>query len=167
MKALTVCQPWTASITWLEKTPENRSWPCPPDVIGTDIAIHAGQRIDRQPAFVPVPLAVRPGELFQDQAEKDAWTAYCDGQRRDTANWPARMPLGAVTAVTAVTTVTGCHHADNCPGCPPWAVAGQYHWELDGTRPLQTPVPCPGQRKLWTLPDAVEQQVRSQLARAS
>jgi len=47
--------------------------------------------------------------------------------------------------------------------CSPWAVIGQYHWQLANVRPLAEPVPCKGALKLWCLPGDVEKLVRAQL----
>lgn len=51
-------------------------------------------------------------------------------------------------------------------GCDPWAVRGQFHWELDDVRPLPDPVPCRGALGLWRLPEDVEKAVREQLEAA-
>jgi hypothetical protein len=32
----------------------------------------------------------------------------------------------------------------------PWAVRGMYHWELERAVRFRAPIPCPGQRNLWT-----------------
>jgi hypothetical protein len=70
--------------------------------------------------------------------------------------------LGAVLAVAAI---AGCHHASSASECrcDQWAAAGQYHWILDGVRPLAEPVQCGGALKLWPLPEDVEKLVRAQL----
>ena len=46
MKALTLWRPWPAAICYFGKRVENRTW-CPPAyLLGQDLAIHAGVRID-------------------------------------------------------------------------------------------------------------------------
>lgn len=46
MLALTLIQPWGTLIVEHGKDVENRSWPCPPRVIGQPLLIHAGKKID-------------------------------------------------------------------------------------------------------------------------
>jgi ASCH domain len=139
MRALTVWQPWTDAIARGTKRVENRSWPAPPGIIGSEIAIHAGQEVDKS--------AVPPRGL--------AWP--CPGL-------PLRRRVRG--AVIAVAVVTGCHHASECRlrPCSPWAAAGQYHWEMAQVRPLPAPVPARGSRRLWPLPPQAAQAVRLQLA---
>ena len=49
LKAITLHRPWAYAITHLGKDIENRSWACPL-ATGSVIAIHAGQKYDKQGA---------------------------------------------------------------------------------------------------------------------
>ena len=174
MRALSLWQPWAGCIAWLGKDVENRSWRCPANVIGEQIAIHAARRVDKGRGLLAVPCPERWPELFASRAEWDTWRAHGNKRRsHGEVNWPARLPLGAVQAAA---TIASCHHSDECPGnpracppglCSPWAAPGEWHWQLAGVRPLARPVPCQGKQGLWLLPGPVEAQVRAQLAEAA
>lgn len=143
MRALSIQQPWANAITYGTKRVENRTWTAPRWIAGRTIAIHAGKKPD---------ISAKPpaGEA-----------------------WPMdhKMHLGAVIAVAEV---SGCHHSEECmlpasavlpgvrAGCSPWAVRGQFHWDLADVRPLPEPVPCKGALGLWRLPEDVEKAVRAQ-----
>lgn len=49
--ALTVWQPWSSAIVLGHKGVENRTWAPPGSLVGSWIAIHAGQRVDDAEAF--------------------------------------------------------------------------------------------------------------------
>lgn len=179
MPALTIYQPWAGFITWLGKNPENRGWPCPPKYIGCDIAIHAAAKVDEGPYPMSGFTAEQYASLFATSAEYDAWRFWCLREvhlrRRDTANWPAKLVLGAVVAVAEI---TGCHEftaenlcgpafADTSPTtpgiCSPWAAFQQWHWEIGNIRPLARPVECRGYQRIWHLPGQADAEVRAQL----
>lgn len=135
MRALTIRPPWSHAIAQGSKRVENRSWPAPAWAIGQDIAVHAGKSFDWDATFPAGHMA--------------EWAP------------PEDCTLGAVVAVAEL---RGCHGPDDCPGtCSPWAVRGQYHWNLWDVRPLATPVPCRGMLGLWRLPEDAESTVRAQL----
>lgn len=166
MRALSVQQPWAACITYLGKDVENRTWPCQRRIWGARIAIHASKGIDL-PDFVPGPLADGWPSLFAGQAEWDAWRAAAAGANpQKLADWPAKIPLGAVVAAA---TIADCHWHEDCTGgedprpCSPWAAFGQWHWRLENVRPLAEPIPCRGALGLWQLLGDVERAVRGQL----
>lgn len=160
LPALSVEPPWSHAVAWLGKSPENRQWPVPPKLIGTDIAIHATKSVD---------------ETALAGYQPASWQAQHDRQPGEP--WPplAGMATGAVVAVARI---AGCHHATDCAGpllaaafglehdtlCSPWAAWGQYHWELVSVRPLLEPVPCRGHQRIWYLPQTVDQEVQIQLA---
>jgi ASCH domain len=149
MRALTIQQPWADAIVLGPKRVENRSWPAPRRLIGQEVALHAGKKIDRHADFPPGCL----------------WMAMPECR-------PFMSRLGMVLAVA---TLTGCHRASDCGGrdrqdgrrlprrgCSPWSMPDQYHWEFDDIRPLADPVPCKGAQRLWRLPEDVEAAVRAQ-----
>lgn len=178
MRALTVWQPWAGCIAHLSKRVENRVWACPPAVIGQTIAIHAGAKLEREGRVASWPSTSKEwASLFASAAEWDAWRYWHLGETRvrDRANWPAKLPLGAVVATARV---AGCHwrgHDNECGDpagysagviCSRWSQPGQWHWELGDVQALTVPVPCAGARKLWLLPAGVAASVRGQLGAA-
>lgn len=72
-----------------------------------------------------------------------------------------------VGAIVALTTIVGvCDKAvdgSRCQ-CGKWAVAGQFHWRLDHTIALPTPVPDRGKLGLWRPRPLVVAAVSEQLA---
>jgi hypothetical protein len=152
---LTVRQPWAWAIGH-GKPVENRGWPMK---YRGPLWLHAGARSRWDPDGAASHLV------------NAAWWRHL---REEVPGWPGLpasdieltrkttlMPFGAVAALVQV---TGCHHADDCGGlCTPWSALGQFHIELNDTRPLAESVPCRGALGLWRLPDDVEQAVRAQL----
>jgi hypothetical protein len=166
IRALTVRPPWSWAITHGGKTVENRTraarWP------GL-LAVHAGDGSRWDPAGA--------GDLLVCLAWR-TWTATLPPDNLATPA-PARRSLHIdFGAVVAVAGLAGCHpssleggcagewHAvdgQRRPRCSPWAVPGQWHWQLAGVRPLAKPVECRGALGLWRLPADVEKLVRDQL----
>lgn len=68
-------------------------------------------------------------------------------------------------AVIAAARLTDCHRDRGC--CRPWGEPGAWHWTLTGITALPAPVPCRGNRRLWTPPLAVAQAVACRLARGT
>jgi hypothetical protein len=173
MRCLTTKQPLAGCIAHLDKRVENRTWRCPPQYLGTPIAIHAAAAVDKMLAL-GVPCSGEDwASLFATTAEWDAWRFWHHGRRqRDEANWPPKLALGAVVA-TAV--IVGCHHQsdDACEGdprtagylCSIWPWLGQFHWVLDDVRLLAEQVPCRGAQRLWRLPEDVKAAVLAQAGR--
>ena len=164
IRALTVRQPWVWAIAEQGKTIENRTWQTAYRGL---LAIHAGARFDDD-ATMPVDRAERRLRALV------AKIRLAHGSPPDTANL-------RLSRIIAVADLTGIHHASECrlpdrspiptlgdlaggrPGCSPWAIPGEYHWELGCVRPLPDPVPCKGRLGLWRLPEDVEKAVRAQL----
>lgn len=160
LRALTVRQPWAHLIAHCGKLVENR---------GREVryrgllAIHAGSYGRWDSSAESNPTAVV------------AWRRWGDSLPPMNITGPLRREAIHVTfgAVIAVATVAACHHSTECmlpeasgpprSGCSPWAVRGQWHWELNGIRPLREPVPCRGMLGLWRLPEEAEKAVRAQL----
>jgi hypothetical protein len=165
MKCLSIRQPWLWAIERMDwKRVENRTWACPPDVIGTVIALHASKRFDRDAEFPPD---------FDWHGEP-----------------PLTEPEFHLGAIGSVARITGCHHVSGCRHicpepedwdgvdlpcteydgacvnlCSPWSAHDQYHWLLTEVQVLPEPVPHKGTLGLRPLPDDVESAVRAQLAR--
>ena len=173
MRGLTVKQPWAGCIAHIGKNVENRTRCFPPALIGTDIAIHAGQNLAEDDAIISVPDGGTWQTLFASNAEWDAWRFWHLGRKpRDVANWPPKLALGAVVAVAAITGFHFCgpdscgeRAIEACAGvlCSRWAQVDQWHWQLADVRPLAKPVPCKGALGLWKVPDDIESAIRAQL----
>jgi hypothetical protein len=170
LRALTVRQPWAGCIAHLDKRVENRTWKCPPRFVGTRVAIHASAAVD-DCEFLSVPDGDAFASLFASSAEWDAWRFWwMDRKKRDVANWPPKLALGAVVAVA---TITACHYDQDpeCHGdprtagclCSVWARVCQFHWQLADVHSLAEPVPARGMLGLWTVPDEAERAVTAQL----
>ncbi|GAA3958309.1 hypothetical protein GCM10023085_45930 [Actinomadura viridis] len=159
LRALSVKQPWSMAICH-GKDVENRSRPTRYRGL---IAVHASKAFDD----------VSPATLD--------WIAEMTGL---TPRQAAQQDVRG--AVVAVAEIVGCHEDGDpdvpCGGyddqvipyglgatnlCSPWAVAGQWHWQLANVRPLAEPVPCKGALGLWRLPAEVDEAVRAQLVARS
>jgi hypothetical protein len=175
VRALTVRQPWAGCIAHLDKRVENRTWPCPPKHIGERVAIHAAASVDKTP-MLSVPCSGEEwASLFSGNAGWDAWRFWHLGtaKKRDVANWPPKLALGAIVATA---TITACHYDGDpeCGGdprtagclCSIWAQVCHYHWQLADVHPLRDPVPARGMLGLWTVPEDAERAVREQLEAA-
>lgn len=137
MRALTLWQPWAWAIAHAGKRIENRTWPPPERVVGKQIAIHAGKKLDKEDAFG---LLDYLGEQGIDQ--------------------PIEFTRSAIIAVATVKGwVEGL--SDDHPQAM-W-FCGPCGWVLTDVIPLRRPVPCRGNRKLWDLPAEVEAQVFKEL----
>ena len=148
MRALTLWRPWPWAIcrpSPRAKRVENRTWYPPEWLLGQDLAIHAGRKIDG-----------------------DA-RSFCRSILGETPPTD-----GGAEGVVAVVTIAGWrdrigsdwrlvdvppHDGD------PW-FCGPVGWLLANVRVLPTPVPCPGHQGLWNLPPDVEEQVRRQIGNA-
>jgi hypothetical protein len=155
VKGLVVRNPWAWCIGRAEqdpagKTVENRGWSTP---VRGDIAIITGRRLDR--AALSHPLV---------EATVGRWL----GDSRMPGPWPWEQCPGAVTAVADLHHV--CDDASLWPrlacACGPWAVLGQFHWQLRNVRVLPEPVPVRGWQGLRDLPADVEAAVVAALPAA-
>ena len=72
MKAITLYRPWSYAVAHLGKDIENRSWKCPLP-IGSNLAIHSGQKWDKQGAEwikntlglqLPKEEEIQPGQII-------------------------------------------------------------------------------------------------------
>jgi hypothetical protein len=154
LRGLTLRQPWAWAIADQGKTIENRTWKT--NYRGL-VAIHAGARVDDIDTL-PVSEAQAALDSFHEAAES-----------------AGRLPREAIRIrlgqVVAVAELTGIHPATECavPGpppvrlCSPWAVHGEFHWQLANVRPLAEPIPWKGALGLWRVPDDLEQAITEQL----
>jgi hypothetical protein len=134
LRALTLWRPWGVAIVRHGKRIENRTWAPPRWLIGKDIAIHNGKRVDRE--GIAALMSILRGER----------TAFA---------MDAQSLLGPEGAVIGVARVTGFVEES----ASPW-FCGPVGWTLDNVREC-APIPCRGAQGLWMLPADVEEQVRS------
>ena len=123
-RALTVRQPWAWAIAAGVKDCENRTWS----------TSHRGW------------LAIHTAATLADAAE----VARC-AQLLAAAGVDA--PATAQLARSAVVAVVFVHDVlpPEAPVESDWAQPRCYHWQLRHARALEVPVPCAGQKNVWTL----------------
>jgi hypothetical protein len=145
VKALTILRPFADLICLPEsdrrhKRVENRGWPCPPWLIGQDLAIHAGA--GRRYSGYPV----------------DEWCRIWGVSL-------SSLPFGAVVAVANVVADVyvdrGLIQTSDRQPLPPELLWLKHHqhchgphgWVLANVRPLPRPLPWKGAQGLWNIPD--------------
>ncbi|MFL5344378.1 MAG: hypothetical protein ACJ8AT_06280 [Hyalangium sp.] len=102
-------------------------------------------------ARVGQPLAIHAGLVYDQQS--------AEGIRQEFGlKVPGRhaCPRGAVVAVAMLAGASR-------DSASRWAVAGQWHWHLEGVVQLVRPVPCKGAQGLWHLPAEAFAEVRRQV----
>jgi hypothetical protein len=136
IKAITLHRPWAAGISHFGKDIENRSWQCPLPV-GSYLAIHNGSKWDENAA-----------DFIRQHASSTALENYSMFLCQD------REPLkGAIVAVAQFN--GNVETSDSI-----WWIEGQIGWQLTNVVRIE-PVWCSGQQKLWSLPDPILAQVRT------
>lgn len=138
MRALTVQQPWAAAMFRRPnpKDIENRTWKT--DMRGR-IAIHAGQRVDRD-AFRQ---GVNLDERALARAERDR------GAILGTVNLVGMHEAGPMSCA-----LNGCR--DNVWAHEPEPGRRLYHWEIESPREFVTPIRATGALQLWELGPSLE-----------
>jgi len=144
MKALTLWRPWPTAIFYLGKDVENREWLPPDQIIGERIAIHAGNKYDKD-ALDWMLVTFKPGtegvvKLLTTLKDKDVkgaiiGTAIIDGWCRPVATKSK------------------------------WAT-GPFCWKLKNNIILHEPIPCKGARGLWTVPASIAKIISDRVAMA-
>jgi len=61
-------------------------------------------------------------------------------------------PLGVLLGAVRIVDCVRDYESD-------WAMPDQWHWVIDGAKPLPAPVPCRGALGLWNLPEDVAAQI--------
>lgn len=143
MKALSLWQPWAWSMTVppppKRKGVENRTWPCPRQMIGKRFAVHASKTWDMKGvAFI------RSNGLLVPQAGVDP------------------VAFGAVIATAVISRVVRTH-AELPEDQRKWFF-GPYGFVFEDVDLLDAPVPCRGFQMFFELPTAVEDAVERQRA---
>ena len=157
MRALTLRRPWDEPIVDGVKTVENRSWHPPAYVVGTHIAIHAGQKydsggadwIEEETPYVTLPVhesdRVRRGAIV-GVVRVRGWIAMQGPTLRYVGDCEWLKP-----------------RLDELISSP-WFF-GPVGWVIDDAVSI-APVPCRGRQRLWTLPADVERVVRERWGEA-
>ncbi len=79
------------------------------------------------------------------------------------AGWDPSDPLATLGAAIAVAELSGVCDGTGC-ACGVWAARGEYHWRLDGVRPLRRPIVALGrQGGLWTVQPSLAAEVKAML----
>lgn len=122
--ALSLWRPWPTLILRHGKDVENRSWP----------TNHRG------------PLWIHAAKAWSDVDGQ--WLLDHGIDPGPFAPWrDAEHPTGIVGLADLVDV---CHPSRDQPcDCGPWAVPGEFHWQLANPRPLAEAVPCRGYQGLW------------------
>lgn len=146
MQALTLHRPWDWAIGMLIKPVENRSWPCPPRLLGKHIAIHAGLEWSHEArGVISAWMDAHPSERMGLPEVPEEW------------EWPG----GAIIAVARVHKCVSVEQAlvlvDQRDAI--WC-SGPWCWLLDHVVALDTPVPAKGLQGLWKLNSETEARVR-------
>jgi hypothetical protein len=139
VKALTIKQPWADAICFLGKRVENRSWRPPAELVGQRIAIHAAKAFDTRghDRFYATDLVGPTGVVSFAQ-----WLMMSNPRVR-----------GAIVATAVLVRVVE-------QGDSPW-FSGPVGWVLDELRVLLEPLECRGAQRLWTVPIAIEEALRT------
>lgn len=138
MLAISIWQPWGQLVVDRRKPHETRHWPPPGRVLGTDIAIHAAQR------------------LHVDEREKAKLWGYT----------PADLPLGAIIGVARLSSCMRTEHFMEPPHDLEYGdfSPGRWAWRLEDVRKLKTPVPCKGLQGFFRVLPDIERAVLDGLA---
>jgi hypothetical protein len=157
--ALTLWQPWAWCIAHGTKRVENRDWPPPETLLGLRFAIHAGQHYDAAGVASLGPrrsaLGLGPGEpppehdIVRGAIVAVATLAGAVRVARDeTGAFAAKRWLGDLDAARIAMVERD-----------PWT-QGAWGWLLEEVVAIE-PIPCPGNRKLWTVPPPIASAVRA------
>ena len=122
---------------------ETRSWPPPDDLIGQQLAIHAGKTVIEFP-------------------DTDYYAPFNQAVERVLGpGWSQGVPVGKVVAVATLTDAVCIFSAADFPDGDE-ALFGEYEpgrwiWRLDDVKLLRPPLPARGRQRLWywTPPDDV------------
>jgi hypothetical protein len=166
MKVITTWPEWAWAILNLEKKVENRGWIPPSDVVGQDIAIHAGKNVGGRKGFQASVEGVSD-VIFM--ARRAKWVCQYDGvmsgmfrKDRDAHVLEAsKIDKGVIVGVATLKTVVRPREQRSVKDeiKSGWGDPNQYWWILDNVRTLERPIECRGYQKLWTVPADVEREV--------
>jgi hypothetical protein len=168
MKGLTLTQPWASLIQISAKRIETRSWSTS---YRGPIAIHAAQGLGPVGGVLGLADQVSQSYFFD---------ALFDGK----AGGVPPLPRGAIVAVAELVSIVPTKTLDRHDRQWNWTSPqgrlyeytltdqerafgdyspGRYAWLLADIRPLREPVPYKGALSLWSVPPAVQEQIKVQL----
>jgi len=132
VKGISLLQPWAWAIFYAGQDVENRSWPCPRNIIGQRVAIHASKGMDaHQYSDACVSLqAINP-----------------------KAN-PPPFPAVIRGAIIGTVEIVGCVEQS-----PSRWFCGPYGFVLRDPVPLAEPIPCKGALGFWDVPPEIERKI--------
>lgn len=160
MKALTLWRPWSCAIVRGPKRVENRSWMPPRSAVGTEIAIHGGQRYDdhlewpggwRAPGASPIGIG---------GVARLIGAAYRPGQQRIQILLPP-ISMESFDAQRRAEIQARLHRIEE----DEWATEGSCWWLFDEPTPIE-PVWCKGAQGLWTVDPMIAAEVRRRVEKA-
>lgn len=140
MKALSIRQPWASAILRLGKDIENRDWPTTRR--GT-IAIHATK---------PICFEDLQSDLYDCDRRSNGevsdygLTHWAD---EELPGWPKYR-----AAIIGIADLVDCVTQSNSR----W-FTGKYGFVLTNSRPLKSPIICPGTLGFWELPSEITQEI--------
>lgn len=151
LRALSLSQPWAWVMTMPSngdrKDVENRTWPCPPTMLGKRFAIHAAKSWDDDGAVHIHEAGLR----FPPQATiaRGAIVALATIDHQVIATTP---PQGSQH-----------RHASTLPASQRRWFFGPYGFVFRDLAVLAKPVPCRGMQGFWAVPDEVTEEVLGHL----
>jgi hypothetical protein len=143
VKAISLYAPWVVAIVHHDKDIENRDWRT--NFRGR-ILLHASREKSRAHTLREVSAVMSVlHRIHPRQPDEEALTL-------DTLT---QLSIGFAGNIVAAITITGCA----TKSISPWWV-GPYGFELSQPQLLPKPVPCKGQRHIWTVPSDAARAIR-------
>ncbi len=140
MQAISLTQPWAQLVVLGSKRVETRSWPTK---YRGEIAIHASK------GFPALSRALCHEHPTYRWALSELWE-------------PDNLPLGSIIGIVEITDCLPTEKADDIglySHHAEWAFgdygAGRYMWLLSNPVMWDTPIPCKGALKIWTVPETI------------
>lgn len=187
MKCLTLTEPWATLISIGAKRIETRSWATYHRGL---LAIHSAKGFPKEARELcwQEPFATPLKELRQAQIRaitrryeqefkeivEDQQGNKCERinqarlREQEALDKIGQLPLGCIIAVCELVECIRITPA-NTPTQPERGFGdytpGRFAWYLENVRPLPEPIPVRGYQRLWTLPEEVEQEVLTGLAK--
>lgn len=160
--ALTLHRPWPWCIFHLDgsiaKPIENRNWKPPPKLIGQRIAIHAGDKYDRESSRrIATSLAIKQDIAHHYGLPPRALDKGIIGT--------ARVVGVVAEGRHGLTLVSGSWGSVSPRQARTWFV-GKYGWLLDEIRTLSNPIPDKGRQKLWRIHPDISQAINEEEQRS-
>jgi len=172
MQAISVRPQWAYAMLYLGKRVENRDF-APEALLGRRIAFHAGKKIGDTTSLPSTARGLRELAVDMVGANFLAAPVWLKGEEPFLA-W---QPLGANDLKSS-----RILRADDCPtSCifataiigelvppvpdadtPPWSRKGKHWWILDDFQALPEPIPCSGQRGVWTVQEEMAKEIERQ-----